>query len=70
MEIDIKEQQDKLRAEVAKLTGELQQLDNQMAQLNQAKNEQVALILKKQGALELLQSLTVETKADTVDKEE
>ena len=57
MEIDIKEQQDKLRAEVAELTGQLQQLDNQIAQLNQAKNTQVALILKKQGALELLESL-------------
>ena len=57
MEIDIKEQQDKLRAEVAELTGQLQQLDNKIAQLDQAKNNQVALILKKQGALELLQSL-------------
>ena len=57
MEIDVNEQQDKLRAEVAELTGQLQQLDNQIAQLNQAKNNQVALILKKQGALELLQSL-------------
>lgn len=57
MEIDIKEQQDKLRAEVAELTGQLQQLDNQIAQLNQAKNNQVAVILKKQGALELLESL-------------
>ena len=57
MEIDIKEQQDKLRAEVAELTGQLQQIDNQIAKLNQAKNNQVALILKKQGALELLQSL-------------
>ena len=60
MEIDIKEQQDKIRAEVAELTGQLQQLDNQIAQLNQAKNNQVALILKKQGALELLQSLNGE----------
>ena len=57
MEIDIKEQQDKLRAEVAELTGQLQQIDNQIAQLNQAKNNQVAVILKKQGALEVLESL-------------
>ena len=57
MEINIDEQQDKLRAEVAELTGQLQQLDNQIAQLNQSKNNQVALILKKQGALELLESL-------------
>ena len=57
MEVDIKEQQDKLRGEIAELTGQLQQLDNQIAQFQQAKNNQVALILKKQGALELLQSL-------------
>lgn len=63
MEIDIKEQQDKLRGEVAELTGQLQQIDSQIAQLNQARNEQVALILKKQGALELLQSLNGGSKA-------
>lgn len=57
MEIDIKEQQGKLQAEIAQLTGQLQQLDNQIAQFQQARNNQVAAILKKQGALELLQNL-------------
>ena len=57
MEVNIEEQTEKLQAEVAQLTGQLQQLDNQIAQLNQARNNQVALILKKQGALELLQNL-------------
>ena len=62
MEIDIKEQTTKLQMEIAELTGQLQQLDSQLAQLNQAKNNQVAVILKKQGALELLQSLDGEEK--------
>ena len=57
MEIDIKEQQDKLRAEVAELTGQLQQLDNQVIQLQQAISNLMVAKFKKQGALELLQSL-------------
>ena len=57
MEIDIKEQTEKLQSEIAQLTGQLQQLDNQIAQFQQARNNQVAIILRKQGALELLQSL-------------
>ncbi len=57
MELDVKEQTEKLQAEVAQLTGQLQQIDNQIAQLQQAKNNQIAAILKKQGALELLNNL-------------
>ena len=57
MELNVKEQTEKLQAEIAQLTGQLQQLDNQLAQLQQAKNNQIAEILKKQGALELLQRL-------------
>ncbi len=57
MELNVKEQTEKLQAELAQETGKLQQIDNQIAQLQQAKNIQVAAILKKQGALELLQSL-------------
>ena len=57
MELNIKEQTEKLQAEITQLTGQLQQIDSQMAQLQQAKNNQVAVILKKQGALELLQGL-------------
>ena len=62
MELNIKEQTEKLQAEITQLTGQLQQIDSQMAQLQQAKNNQVAVILKKQGALELLQSLASEEK--------
>jgi peptidoglycan hydrolase CwlO-like protein len=57
MEIDIEKQKGGLEKEISTLTGQLQQIDNQIAQLNQDRNNQVALILKKQGALELLQSL-------------
>ncbi len=57
MELNVKEQTEKLQTEIARLTGELQQLESQATQLQQARNNQVALILKKQGALELLQNL-------------
>ncbi len=60
MELNVKEQTEKLQAELAQATRQLQQIDNQIAQLQQARNIQVSLILKKQGALELLQSLSVE----------
>ncbi len=60
MELNVKEQTEKLQAELRQMTGQLQQVDNQMAQLQQARNIQVNTSLKKQGALELLQSLSVE----------
>ena len=60
MELNVKEQTEKLQAELAQATGQLQQVDNRMAQLQQAKNIQVTAILKKQGALELLQSLSAD----------
>ena len=60
MELNVKEQTEKLQGELALATRQLQQVDNQIAQLQQARNIQVNTILKKQGALELLQSLSVE----------
>ncbi len=57
MELNVKEQTEKLQGEIAQATRQLQQVENQIAQLQQAKNIQVTAILKKQGALELLQSL-------------
>ena len=57
MELNVKEQIEKLQGELAQMTRQLQQVDNQMAQLQQARNIQVNTILKKQGAMELLQSL-------------
>ncbi len=62
MELNVKEQTEKLQGELAQMTRQLQQVDNQMAQLQQARNIQVNTILKKQGALELLQSLASEEK--------
>ena len=56
MEIDLKQKKQNLEKEVATLTGQLQQIDNEINRFNQARNNQVALILKKQGALEELQS--------------
>lgn len=56
MELDVKEQTEKLEAEIA--------------QLEQVKNNVVVAILKKAGALELLQSLTPEEKPAKVDKKE
>ena len=64
MELNVKEQTEKLQGELAQATRQLQQVDNQMAQLQQAKNNQVAVILKKQGALELLNSLDGEKPKD------
>lgn len=54
MEINIEEQTTKLQTEVAQLTGQLQQLDSQY---QQTRNNLVGEILKKQGALELLQGM-------------
>ena len=50
MELNVKEQTEKLEAEIKELQAQLQQVE-------QAKNNVVAAILKKQGALELLNSL-------------
>ncbi len=50
MELNVKEQTEKLQAEQA-------QLNQQLQQIEQAKNNAVAAILKNAGKLELLQSL-------------
>ena len=57
MDINIKEQQDKLKGEIAQITGEVQAINNQIQQLQQAGQVKINDLLKKQGALELLQSL-------------
>ncbi len=59
MDIDIRKEKDKIKAELTQLNAQLQQLDIAIANSQQARNNQVTLILKKQGALELLQSLEV-----------
>ncbi len=63
MELNIVEQTEKLQAELANLQAQLQQIE-------QAKNNVVAAILKNAGKLELIQSLTPEEEPATVDKEE
>ena len=70
MELNVKEQTEKLQAELAQATRQLQQVDNQMAQLQQARNIQVNTILKKQGALELLQSLNTNKEAEDGKQDE
>lgn len=57
MEVDIKEQDAKLKAELAQLQGQLNQVNQQIIQFQQQANNLTALVLKKMGALELLQSL-------------
>ena len=63
MELNVKEQTEKLQAELAQLQAQLQQIE-------QAKNNVVTAILKNAGKQELLQSLTPDEKPDTVDKKE
>lgn len=50
MELNVKEQTEKLQAEIGQLQAQLQQVE-------QARNKLTAAILKKAGALELLQGL-------------
>jgi len=49
MEIDVKEQENNLRAELA-------QLQTQLQQIEQARNNLVSAVLQKKGALELVLS--------------
>jgi len=57
MEIDVKKQEVAIREELAQLQGQLNQVNQQIAQFQQQANNLTALVLKKMGALELLQSL-------------
>ena len=57
MEINIEEQEAKLRAEAQRIGEELGQIQNEMAQLEQKRQLLVNEALKNQGALDLLKSL-------------
>ena len=60
MEIDVKKQEVSIREELAQLQGRLAQLTQQAAAIQQEiqpAGNLTALVLKKMGALELLQSL-------------
>ena len=60
MELNVKEQTEKLNAELA-------QLQQQLQQVEQARNNLTAAILKKAGALELLQSLDGEKPTEQME---
>ncbi len=57
MELNVKEQTEKLQAELDALGNQATQIDNQISLLRQAKQDLVNQVFKKTGALELLQSL-------------
>ena len=57
MELNVKEQKEKLETEIAQLAGQIQQLEAQINQLTQNKSNLLQAFLKKQGALELLNNL-------------
>jgi len=55
MEVNIKEQDARLKAELAELQGQLNQVNQQVTIFQQQASNLTALVLKKMGALELLQ---------------
>ncbi len=57
MELNVKEQTEKLQTELDALGNQAAQIDNQIALLQQAKQDVVNQMFKKTGALELLQNL-------------
>ncbi len=57
MEIDIKEQEAKLKAEAQKIGEELAKVQSGMTQLQQRQQLLINEALKNQGALDLLKSL-------------
>ena len=57
MELNVKEQTEKLQAELDALGNQAAQIDKQIVLLNQAKQNVVNQVFKKTGALEHIQSL-------------
>ncbi|KKN10584.1 hypothetical protein LCGC14_1035230 [marine sediment metagenome] len=57
MEIDVKEQTEKLQAEAQQIGKELSVIQNQIAQLQQRQQLLINEALKNQGALDLINSL-------------
>ncbi len=60
MEINIEEQEGKLKAEAQKIGEELGQVQSQMQQLQQRQQVLINKALKNQGALDLLNNLNGE----------
>ncbi len=57
VEVDVKVEIEKLQMEIVQVTGEAQVINNQIQQLQQAGQVKINDLLKKQGALELLNNL-------------
>lgn len=57
MELNVKEQTEKLQAEIAQLNNQTRNINDQLAILQNQRQELINAILKKAGALELLQGL-------------
>ena len=57
MELNVKEQTEKLQTELDALGNQATQIDKQIVLLQQARQNVVNQVFKKTGALELLQSL-------------
>lgn len=57
MELNVKEQTEKLQGEIAQLSGQARNIEDQLTILGSQKQQLINEILKKAGALELLQGL-------------
>ena len=60
MEVNVKEQTKKLEAEIDNLATQIQQKDAQINELAKAKSDLLKALLKKQGALGLIQELNAD----------
>ncbi len=57
MELNVKEQTEKLQGEIAQLSVQVRSVNDQLALLQNQKQQLINDLLKKAGALELLQGL-------------
>ncbi len=67
MELNVKEQTEKLQGEAQKIGQELSFIQNQIAQLQQRQQLLINEALKNQGALDLLKSLDGEKPKEVKD---
>ena len=71
MELNIKEQTEKLQGEANQLASKVRSMDEQLAMLNNQKQQVMNELIKKLGGIELLQSLekdTTKPKEKQIDK--
>ncbi len=57
MEVNVKEEQAKAKAEVSQINGQLSLVNNQLAILQQQRQELINALLEKSGELKLLERL-------------